>query len=129
MREIFYAVEQTLKEYRYSDCLKFQVYRVRYGARKIAEVWFSGTIRKFYKCGKLSEDYDIPKSALTTSAWAISYIVLRDAFDEKTAQDWYTRVSVSQPGYVKTINTKADLFARILAARHRKGGSIVRVKA
>lgn len=118
MRETFYTVEPSLREYRHSDCLKLQVYCIRYGSRKIAEVWFSGTIRKFYRHGKLSPEHGIPKSPLSTSGWAVSYIILRDAFDEKTANDWYMRVECVQHGYLKTINTKADLFDGILAARH-----------
>lgn len=123
-----YYVEQSLQEFEDGKGMMCRAYLVSYEIRKIAEVWMSGTIKQFYDKGNPSSQHGIPTHVLSTSAWAVAYLVLRDAFDEKTAYDWYTRIDLMPSGYVKTANTKADLFADILAAQRVVPG-IIRVKA
>jgi len=106
-------------------------YCVRFGSRKVCEVWGDGHIRKFYdKSGKLTNDPAIGKNFGGISGRVmVAAMLLRDAFDTNTAMNWCQDISdqLRMPSDLKSrmldysfvTYTKAELFALVLAARQR----------
>jgi hypothetical protein len=107
--------------------------RVVFGSRKVCEVWApSGSLRKSYdKKGKLIKDAGASTTlAVSGPRFALAFLILRHAFDLKTALEWASlidnKLKVPEDpsryafGVSVIVYTKAELFEMILEEQQRK---------
>lgn len=93
-------------------------YTIWYGKEKIAEVSRMGEVMRFYRDGVEMFKHGVPepKDRKQNPHGATNYIILREAFDEKTAQDFYEHPALDliPNGAGTTSYTRAELFTYLL---------------
>lgn len=104
------------------------VYTVWYGKEKIAEVSRMGEVRRFYRDGMEVFKHGVPppKERKQHPQNPINYIILREAFDEKTAQDFYEHPALEllPIGAGTTSYTRAELFTYLLEIKQDDNNGI-----
>lgn len=93
-----------------------EVYTIRYGKEKIAEVSRMGEVRRFYKDGLEVFKHGVPQPKKSRAEATINYVILREAFDEKTAIDFHEHpaLDLMPDGAGTTSFTRGELFTYLL---------------
>lgn len=111
MSEVAYLVKSANKKWD-------TAYTIWYGKEKIAEVSRMGEVLRFYRDGVEVFKHGVPppEDRKQNPHGATNYIILREAFDEKTAQDFYKHPALDliPNGAGATSYTRAELFTYLL---------------